>query len=139
MDLNYFSCCWLALLPAAAWQDLRMAAPTRTTKNCHEDPEELIVTVLDVFWKIIDSILKEHKLDDIDIKHLSNTKFSIFDVRFELIPKSKVEDNVLQIIIEANCLEEGKMLDLPPEKKYKLASFTNLMRTVFSKLCEATL
>ena len=118
MDLNYFSCCWLALLPAAAWQDLRMAASTRTTKNCHEDPEELIVTVLDVFWKIINSILKEHKLDDIDIKHLSNTKFSI---------------------IEANCLEEGKMLDLPPEKKYKLASFTNLMRTVFSKLCEATL
>lgn len=116
-----------------------MAASTRMTKNCHEDPEELIVTVLDVFWKIIDSILKEHKLDDIDIKHLSNTKFSIFDVRFELIPKSSVEDNVLQIIIEANCLEEGKMLDLSPEKKYKLASFTNLMRTVFSKLCEATL
>ena len=116
-----------------------MTASMRTTKNAHEDPEELIATVLDVFWKIIDSILKEHKLDDVDVKHSSNTKFSIFDIRFELVPKSKVEDNVLQITIEANCLEEGKILDLPSEKKYKLASFTNLMRTVFSKLCEATL
>lgn len=105
-----------------------------STKNT-----ELINTVLDVFWKVIDSALKDYNLDCINLKHSSNTQFSIFDIGFELVPKSIEENNSLKIIIEANCLEENKMLMLSDDKKYKLASFTNLMRTVFFKLCETAL
>lgn len=112
---------------------------TATLRKTSSKNTELINTVLNVFWKVIDSALKDYNLDNINLKHLSNTQFSIFDISFELVSKSIEENNSLKIIIEANCLEEHKMLTLSDDKKYKLASFTNLMRTVFNRLCENAL